>query len=426
MKQIKAIVFLGGIIFSLTCTKHERDNPFDPQGTNWHPPIVTAMNDTIVAITDSFYIHASGTAKSGSVAKYLWALDGVNYSTSTEIGRLKVAFVTVGVKKLFVKVRGDDGVESLPDSVKLTVKDNPPVNITPSNGVTVTTAFPTMSWIPGWYADSFTVLIDTVNPPSAIAKSGNIDSFFTSTTVLNPGKTYYWQVVGYNALGQEAHGDVWKFNAPTIIDIDGNIYTTVKIGNQTWMVENFKATKYSDGTAIPLVTDNWGNLTTPGYCLYNNDTTNKAKYGALYNWYTVNPANPKKIAPAGWHVPTDAEWDILQNYLIANGYNWDGTTTGNKIAKAMATKSDWNASTSAGAIGNDLTKNNASGFSALPGGYRQNNDTFYSQSNYGYWWSSTENDTALALHPYLHCNYDYLSRARSNKRYGFSVRVVRD
>src|SRR5674476_633708 len=101
----------------------------------------------------------------------------------------------------------------------------------------------------------------------------------------------------------------------TVTDIEGNVYHTVKIGTQTWMVENLKTTKYKDGTAIPLVTDNkvWINLPTPAYCWYDNDaTTYKNTYGALYNWYAVNTG---KLAPTGWHIPTDAEWTTLQNYV---------------------------------------------------------------------------------------------------------------
>jgi len=105
----------------------------------------------------------------------------------------------------------------------------------------------------------------------------------------------------------------------------------------------------------------------------NNNTTNAdsiKKYGALYDWYAASPTNVKKIAPAGWHVPSDAEWDTLQNYLTAKGYNRDGTTTGNKIEKALAAKTDWVTYSTNGTIGSDLSKNNSSGFSALPGGYR--------------------------------------------------------
>ena len=127
----------------------------------------------------------------------------------------------------------------------------------------------------------------------------------------------------------------------TVTDIDGNIYQTVTIGTQTWMVENLRTTKYNDNSAIPEITGaiTWSNLTTPGMCTNNNtkntDTINT--YGRLYNWYAVNTG---KLPPIGWHVPTDAEFTILENYLIANGFNYDGTTTGNsisnnKIAKAL-------------------------------------------------------------------------------------------
>jgi uncharacterized protein (TIGR02145 family) len=140
----------------------------------------------------------------------------------------------------------------------------------------------------------------------------------------------------------------------TVTDIDGNVYTTVKIGTQEWMAENLRTTRYNDSSEIPFVTKSseWYRLPTPAYCYYNN-TTNAAsikKFGALYNWYVVNPLNPYKIAPKGWRVPDTTDWNILQNYLIANGYNWDGTTSGNKIAKSMAATTDWKISTQAGAM----------------------------------------------------------------------------
>ena len=178
----------------------------------------------------------------------------------------------------------------------------------------------------------------------------------------------------------------------TVVDVDGNVYSTVTIGTQIWMVENLKTTKYNDGTSIPLVSDDtaWFNLSTPGFCWYNNDAANKNIYGALYNWYTVNT---NKLAPTGWHVPTDAEWAMLENYLIANGYNYDGTTTGNKIAKSLAATTLWNTYTTVGTIGYDLTKNNTSGFAGLPSGYRSYIGPFNYIGSNGYWWSSTETNT---------------------------------
>jgi uncharacterized protein (TIGR02145 family) len=219
-------------------------------------------------------------------------------------------------------------------------------------------------------------------------------------------------------------------SADPVSDIDGNEYQTVKIGNQVWTVENLRTTKYNDGTAIPLVADSaaWVGLTTPGYS-YCNNTTNAdsiRKYGALYNWYVVSPANPKKIAPAGWHVPTEAEWDTLKNYLIANGYNWDGSTTGNKIAKAMAASTDWMPTTSAGAMGNDLTINNESGFSALPGGYRWEDGRFFRDGSFGYWWSATESRATSSRNYYLNKIFESLVRSDFDKSCGHSLRLVRD
>jgi uncharacterized protein (TIGR02145 family)/uncharacterized repeat protein (TIGR02543 family) len=210
-------------------------------------------------------------------------------------------------------------------------------------------------------------------------------------------------------------------------DVDGNIYTTVTIGTQTWMVENLKTTKYRDSTPIPLVTDNtaWYATNAPRYCWYANDeATYKSTYGALYNWYVVNNS---KLAPAGWHVPTNAEWDVLQNYLIANGYNWDGTTTGNKIAKAMAVQSKWQITIEVeGVPGNNLSTNNRSGFSALPGGIRKDVGTFKDIYVGGDWWSASESDVDWADRRYLDYQSIELYSDHIFKKFGFSVRLIRD
>lgn len=216
----------------------------------------------------------------------------------------------------------------------------------------------------------------------------------------------------------------------TVTDIDGNVYNTVRIGNQVWTVENWRSTKYNDGTSIPHVPDlaAWASLTTPGYCYYDNGTHSDTikKWGALYNWYVVSPTNPKNIAPAGWHVPTDAEWDTLQNYLIANAYNWDGTTSRNKVAKAMAAKTDWRTYASQGTPGNNPNANNSSVFSALPGGFRYSDGYFIFKSAYGRWWSATGGDASNAYYRYLGFSYECLYRAYDIKGCGFSVRLLRD
>lgn len=206
----------------------------------------------------------------------------------------------------------------------------------------------------------------------------------------------------------------------TVKDVDGNVYQTVKIGNQIWTVENFRSTKYSDGTPIPL----------SGYFWYDDDISNNNNYGALYNWYVIDT---KKLAPKGWHVPSDAEWDTLQNYLIANWYNWDATTPRNKIAKSLAAKTNWHkidfpgdTIDFPGAIGNDLTKNNTSGFSALPGGCRDHSGDFYGICFVGFWWSSTDFNVIQAYARFLNTGYENLSRFCNSKLCGYSVRLLKD
>lgn len=217
-----------------------------------------------------------------------------------------------------------------------------------------------------------------------------------------------------------------------VTDADGNLYTGIIIGNQEWSVENLGTTKYNDGTPIPYVSDSavWYWRTIPGFCFYKNMTNIDSikKYGALYNWYAVDT---KKLAPAGWHVSTDADWRTLQKYLIANGYNWDGTTTGvnvNTIAKSLAATTDWYADTGAGAIGNDPTKNNRSGFSAFPGGSRSYDGSFSGIGRGAFWWCS---DVSLptSSSSYSHMLYSYdasLWGGGSIKSDGLSVRLVRN
>jgi uncharacterized protein (TIGR02145 family) len=224
-------------------------------------------------------------------------------------------------------------------------------------------------------------------------------------------------------------------SAGTVTDTDGNVYQTVRIGNQEWTVENLRTTKYRDGSPIPFDTSTltWASTETPKFCYYGNttDADSIKKYGALYNWHVVDTANPKKIAPSGWHVPNDSEWTVLERYLVINGYNWDGTrdtTVTNKTAKSMAAKADWHTHTAAGSIGSDLTKNNTSGFSALPGGFRRNNCAFGGIGYYGRWWSCSAPALGASLEwDWGHVYYFYdLLRYSYGKSCGWSVRLVKD
>jgi uncharacterized protein (TIGR02145 family) len=253
-------------------------------------------------------------------------------------------------------------------------------------------------------------------------------SFTSAITGLTAGTTYYVRAYATNSVGT-AYGSEVSFKtsvsgSETVTDIDGNVYNTVTIGTQVWMVENLKTTKYRNGDPIANVTDNtaWAALTTGAYCWYNNDaTTYKATYGALYNWFAVNTG---KLCPVGWHVPTDTEWTTLTGYLATNY----GTSL--NVAKALAATTNWYTSVNAGAVGNNLGINNSSVFTALPGGYRQNQyiPNFTYIGVYGYWWSSTStaNDASIVWYRYLYYFIAAVGRGDGIKQDGFSVRCVRD
>jgi len=210
-------------------------------------------------------------------------------------------------------------------------------------------------------------------------------------------------------------------------DIDGNSYKTIVIGTQTWMAENLRTTKYNDGNTMPNITNGtaWINDTLGAFCNYNNttnaDTINT--FGRLYNWYTVNTG---KLCPINWHVPNNSEWTTLEDYLIANGYNYDGTTNDNKIAKSMAGSTGWFSDSQTGSIGNNPFTNNSSGFTALPGGDRVNGGTFGNVGYYGYFWSSTDDSAYNSDSWYLHFNTSNLYYDPNSKGSGFSVRCLKD
>ena len=201
-----------------------------------------------------------------------------------------------------------------------------------------------------------------------------------------------------------------KFNSTlgygiTVADKDGNTYKTIKIGSQTWMAENLRVTKYRNGDPIPNVTDNtnWASLTTGAYCWYNNDAANKAAYGALYNWHAV--ADGRNIAPLGWHVPTDAEWSTLIDFL-------GGQSVAKEKIKEEGT-GHW-VSPNSGAT-------NDSGFTALPGGSLIGG--FIDMGTSGNWWSSSANGADSAWYFNIDNGISYVGHLQGYKPNGFSIRV---
>jgi len=197
-----------------------------------------------------------------------------------------------------------------------------------------------------------------------------------------------------------------------VTDVDGNTYTTVIIGSQTWMAENLKTTKFNDHSAIPEVIEDmlWTELTTPAFCWYDNDITHKTTYGALYNWYAVNTG---KLAPVGWHVPTQAEWTQLINYL-----------GGEEVAGAKLKEMGLEHWPSPNA---DAT--NEVDFTALPAGYRYYDTGIFIDLGYrAHWWSATEDEDwpNTAWSEDIIQSSNSIGSANGYKQDGFSIRCIKD
>ena len=197
-----------------------------------------------------------------------------------------------------------------------------------------------------------------------------------------------------------------------VIDKDGNIYNTVMIGNQLWMAENLRTSRYNDGTPIVKVTDNtWRTLTTGAWCWYNNDSaTYEIPYGKLYNFHTIYiPRQTQKLCPAGWHVPSETDWQELITFL-----------GGNKIAGGKLKETGtvhWRAP--------NFRATNVTGFTALPGGIRP--DRFEQISGRGYWWSSTQTIFGSSSYSiFLSFDSEEAVPLSTDSESGLSVRCLKD
>lgn len=235
-----------------------------------------------------------------------------------------------------------------------------------------------------------------------------------------------------SALDTNHHTDDFVCGTSTLTDYEGNVYATVQIGNQCWMRDNLRTTHYADGTAIPL-DSSYTNSAEPCYYDYSSSAIPLTQRGYLYNWPAVmrgasssntNPSGVQGICPTGWHVPSDAEWTQLTDYVSSQSDYLCMNNTEN-IAKALSSTTGWSSSSSTCAVGNNMDLNNSTSFSAMPAGYRYNLG-FTNSGKYAYFWSSTEASLGNSWYRSFNYNYAYVYRNNYGKHLGYSVRCLRD
>lgn len=262
-----------------------------------------------------------------------------------------------------------------------------------------------------------------VNPNPTIADTKTSDgsglgTFTSSITGLVDNSAYFVRAYATNNVGTGYGPSVLLSTVPgitfnsnlqynTMTDIDGNIYKTIEIGNQVWMAENLKVSRYRNGDSIPIVVDSskWVGLSSGASCHYNQNLGYMPVYGKLYNWHVTEDI--RKIAPDGWHIPTEGEWEILINYL--------SNMQGNKL-REKGSKHWKSPNTSA---------SNESGFTALPAGFRYRNLGFDDLSFSANWWSASGNGTYATMFT-LGYNQESMIKNLEYKINGYAIRCVKD
>lgn len=257
----------------------------------------------------------------------------------------------------------------------------------------------------------------TVSGTNKTTNGTGTGTFTSNLTGLSDGTVYYYRAYATNSSGT-TYGQEYQFITP-VTDVEGNVYKTVKIGNQVWMAENLKTTKYTDQAAIQNVTANeeWIALTEDAFCwAQNNEETYKPLYGALYNWYAVETGN---LCPTGWHVPTDGEFSAMEiNLGMTSEETSETSFRGTDQGKQMKSTEGW----ASGSNGS-----NTSGFTALPAGYR----SYITGISEGiglitYFWSATGLDENIAVYRRLDGDNDMVYRGGTYKKAGKSVRCVKN
>ena len=333
---------------------------------------------------------------------YLWNKNGVAISGATQ-ATYSIASIQRSDSGGYTVVVSNSQVNVTSAVAVLTVNYAPIIITQPQSQTEVVSQSCTLSVVAAGYP------MPTYQwKKNGTAISGATGNIFTVFQVQAADSGTIYTAVVTNSQGSVTSSGAFLIVNSTVTDVDRNVYHPVRIGTQIWMVENLRTTRFNDGTTIPLVTDStaWNSLTAPGYCWFSNDSaTYGITYGALYNWYAVNTS---KLAPTGWHVPTDSEWEVLVNYL-------DGDSVAGGALKSTSTTYWKN--------GNDGATN-STGFSALPGGYRDSIGTFSNIHNCGYWWASSAFNATEGQCKIMRNDTASVASAGISRNFGCSVRCI--
>ncbi len=418
------------------CTKEHslapKDNPWDINGDNYienKTSFANTGNDTIVSIKDTLQLKVKILSSFTTNIKQIeWNIfySGFNKVSSYDTNIIAPSKATP--KYLCIlKVTADYECISF-DTMYVNVKDDPPVVV--AETTTPHVRIDSTIELSGIATDSFGTI------EKYEWKFGNNNWVTTSTAdtnIIAPSSLQFYpcSLRVTDDDGMTCTDVVTILIMGKVTDIEGNEYNTMRIGDQIWTRENLRTTKYNDNTDIPYKKGDaeWNACTTGigAYCFYNNYNSSKEIYGMLYNLFAVTSG---KLAPEGWHVSTYQDWALLVEYLINNGYNWDGSNSDNKIGKAIASQTYWTVSNKMGHVGGDCSTNNSTGFTALPGGHRIELGNFYWIRKKGYWWSPNLEEGNMRHHiTSLIYDEEFIRLGTAldyHKGYGFYVRLVKD
>lgn len=245
-----------------------------------------------------------------------------------------------------------------------------------------------------------------------IACNPDTGNFTIKLDKLSPGTVYFVRAFAEmrndTLFGEEKAFYTHKKNS--IMDVDSNFYNIVQIGEQVWLAEDLKTTRFNDGELIPLVPGHsvWVGISTPAYCWYGNDSVKFSfPRGKLYNWYAVSTG---KICPIGWHVPSNQEWTALSRFLGGDSIAGGKLKTPGTIFWRIPNK---------GAT-------NSTGFSSFPGGYRNGSGIFLYGTIFNNWWSSDEITSEAASGWYVYHAETVLYHQITLKMFGYSVRCIKN